>query len=32
MNKFKVILDPGHGDIDPGAIGINNIYMKKILI
>jgi N-acetylmuramoyl-L-alanine amidase len=32
MNKYKVIIDPGHGDTDPGAIGINNIYEKDITL
>lgn len=32
MKTNKVIIDPGHGDTDPGAIGINNIYEKNITL
>ncbi len=28
--RYEVILDPGHGGIDPGKIGINNVYEKDI--
>lgn len=28
----KVIIDPGHGGEDPGAIGPNNIYEKKVVL
>jgi N-acetylmuramoyl-L-alanine amidase len=27
-----VVLDPGHGGPDPGAVGINNIYEKEIVL
>jgi len=29
-NATKVVIDPGHGGNDPGAIGINGLYEKKV--
>lgn len=29
---FKVMIDPGHGGEDPGAIGKNNTYEKNIVL
>jgi N-acetylmuramoyl-L-alanine amidase len=31
-NKKKIVLDPGHGGIDPGAIGNNGAYEKMIVL
>lgn len=28
--KYTVVIDPGHGGIDPGKVGINNVYEKEI--
>lgn len=28
--RFTVVIDPGHGGIDPGKVGINGIYEKEI--
>ncbi|MBN2751864.1 MAG: N-acetylmuramoyl-L-alanine amidase, partial [Rhodospirillaceae bacterium] len=30
--KPVIILDPGHGGVDPGAIGVNGIYEKHITL
>lgn len=30
--KPVIILDPGHGGIDPGAIGINKVYEKTVVL
>lgn len=30
--KPVVVIDPGHGGIDPGAIGINNVFEKTIVL
>jgi len=30
QKQFRVVLDPGHGGIDPGAIGVSGIYEKEI--
>lgn len=30
--RMVVIVDPGHGGPDPGAVGINNIYEKEIVL
>lgn len=30
--KPVIILDPGHGGIDPGAIGVNGVYEKHITL
>ena len=33
ISKSKIIvLDPGHGGVDPGAIGIQGTYEKKIVL
>lgn len=38
FNKFKentistIIIDPGHGGKDPGAVGVNNLYEKDIVL
>ena len=29
-NKFIIVLDPGHGGKDPGAVGYKNLYEKNI--
>ena len=29
-NKFVIVLDPGHGGKDPGAVGYKNLYEKNI--
>ncbi len=28
--EFVVVIDPGHGGKDPGAVGINNVYEKNL--
>lgn len=28
--KYTVAIDPGHGGIDPGKVGVNDVYEKKI--
>lgn len=30
--KPLVVIDPGHGGVDPGAIGPNKIYEKKVVL
>lgn len=30
--KFSIVIDPGHGGIDPGAIGVNGTYEKNITL
>ncbi len=30
--KFVVILDPGHGGVDPGTIGVSGVYEKHITL
>lgn len=30
LKQYRVVLDPGHGGIDPGAIGVSGIYEKQI--
>jgi N-acetylmuramoyl-L-alanine amidase len=30
--RLVVVIDPGHGGIDPGAIGVNNAYEKNIVL
>ena len=32
QNKFSVVIDPGHGGPDPGAIGINGIRETDIVL
>ncbi|WP_288262594.1 N-acetylmuramoyl-L-alanine amidase [uncultured Prochlorococcus sp.] len=32
QNKFSVIIDPGHGGIDPGAIGIGGIRETDVVL
>jgi N-acetylmuramoyl-L-alanine amidase len=29
-NPVKIVIDPGHGGRDPGAIGVNGIYEKDV--
>lgn len=29
-NRFTVVVDPGHGGVDPGKVGINDVYEKEI--
>lgn len=28
--RYTVVIDPGHGGIDPGKVGINDVYEKEI--
>ena len=30
--KPMIVLDPGHGGVDPGAVGINGVYEKHIVL
>lgn len=30
--KPRVLIDPGHGGIDPGAVGINNLLEKTVVL
>ena len=30
--KYIVVIDPGHGGKDPGAIGINGTFEKKLIL
>ena len=30
--KYTIVIDPGHGGIDPGAIGKSGVYEKKITL
>ena len=30
--KPLIIIDPGHGGVDPGAIGVGNLYEKNIVL
>ncbi|HSL94005.1 MAG TPA: N-acetylmuramoyl-L-alanine amidase [Bacillota bacterium] len=30
LNGFRVVVDPGHGGRDPGAIGVNGLYEKNV--
>lgn len=31
-DKYVVIIDPGHGGMDPGAIGLNNLIESKLVL
>ncbi|MCB1591307.1 MAG: N-acetylmuramoyl-L-alanine amidase [Alphaproteobacteria bacterium] len=31
-DKRRIVIDPGHGGVDPGAIGINNIHEKNVVL
>jgi N-acetylmuramoyl-L-alanine amidase len=30
--KFSIVIDPGHGGLDPGAIGVNGTYEKNVTL
>jgi N-acetylmuramoyl-L-alanine amidase len=30
--RLVLVIDPGHGGIDPGAIGANNVYEKNVVL
>ncbi len=30
--QIVVVLDPGHGGVDPGAVGVGNIYEKVVVL
>lgn len=30
--KPLIVIDPGHGGVDPGAVGIGNVYEKNIVL
>lgn len=30
--KKIVVIDPGHGGVDPGAVGVDNIYEKHVVL
>ena len=30
--KYVIVLDPGHGGVDPGAIGVSGVYEKHITL
>ena len=32
LRDIQVVIDPGHGGEDPGAIGPNNIQEKKVVL
>ncbi len=29
-HRFTVVIDPGHGGVDPGKVGVNDVYEKEI--
>lgn len=31
LSGYTIVLDAGHGGIDPGAIGLNNVYEKDLV-
>ncbi|MEK4298463.1 N-acetylmuramoyl-L-alanine amidase [Oceanobacillus sp. FSL W8-0428] len=31
LSGYNIVIDPGHGGKDPGAIGLNNVYEKDIV-
>ena len=32
MSRQVIVIDPGHGGIDPGAIGVGGVYEKHITL
>lgn len=32
MNRYKVVIDPGHGGPDPGAVGINGLRETDVVL
>lgn len=32
QQKPLIVIDPGHGGVDPGAIGANKVYEKKVVL
>lgn len=32
QGQIVVVLDPGHGGVDPGAVGVGNIYEKVVVL
>lgn len=32
LNGFNIVLDPGHGGMDPGAIGLGGIFEKDVIM
>ncbi|MFD1064623.1 N-acetylmuramoyl-L-alanine amidase [Oceanobacillus locisalsi] len=31
LSGYNIVIDPGHGGSDPGAIGLNNVYEKDVV-
>ncbi|WP_152656971.1 N-acetylmuramoyl-L-alanine amidase [Oceanobacillus sp. CFH 90083] len=31
LSGYNIVIDPGHGGKDPGAIGLNNVYEKDVV-
>ncbi len=29
-HRYTVVIDPGHGGVDPGKVGVNDVYEKEI--